>query len=190
MNDTIVRIKRDCTELNSLGRATISITSSPRLYLCDCTVIKDAHAPLNIHRYTRLQDDRKICNSCYQSDKFRFPSFFFSPSIMFWIYNSFSIVCNYYCISIVRCKKEKVSWKWKGILCTNKYLKIVDSFLNLRFFFFSSSFQVNEYRVDERNNLKIFSQLFTKLAHHIKHHFAKRLEKFNERSINSIARCY
>lgn len=77
MNDTIVRIKRDCTELNSLGRATISITSSPRLYLCDCTVIKDAHAPLNIHRYTRLQDDRKICNSCYQSDKFRFPSFFF-----------------------------------------------------------------------------------------------------------------
>lgn len=87
-------------------------------------------------------------------------------------------------------KKKKCLKNGNGILCTNKYLKIVDSFLNLRFFFFSSSFQVNEYRVDERNNLKIFSQLFTKLAHHIKHHFAKRLEKFNERSINSIARCY
>lgn len=126
MNDTIVRIKRDCTELNSLGRATISITSSPRLYLCDCTVIKDAHAPLNIHRYTRLQDDRKICNSCYQSDKFRFPSFFFSLSIMFRIYkyrgfdfNSFSTVCNYYCISIVRCKKEKVKMEMESCVQIN-----------------------------------------------------------------------
>lgn len=115
MNDTIVRIKRDCTELNSLGRATISITSSPRLYLCDCTVIKDAHAPLNIHTSTGWSIKFPTCVINLTISL----SFFFSSSFqscfeykyiyIYWInlILIFSTISNYYCTSIYVAKKKK-----------------------------------------------------------------------------------
>lgn len=114
MNDTIVRIKRDCTELNSLGRATISITSSPRLYLCDCTVIKDAHAPLNIHTSTGWSIKFPTCviNLTISLSFFLFFPFNHISNINIYIYwinliLIFSTISNYYCTSIYVGKKKK-----------------------------------------------------------------------------------